>query len=69
MAENHDPREEFNRAIDFAIEQGVEAATFLRSWREGDTSEWPEFAAQPPQLQDATSRAEAVKSKGKHHVC
>lgn len=34
---------EFNRAIDFAIEQGIEAAVFLRNWREGDTSEWPEF--------------------------
>lgn len=29
--------------VDFAIEQGVEAAIFLRSWREGDVSEWPEF--------------------------
>jgi hypothetical protein len=29
--------------VDFAIEQGAEAAAFLRSWREGDTSDWPEF--------------------------
>jgi hypothetical protein len=35
----------FNSAIDFAIEQGSQAAVFLRSWREGDTSEWPEFSA------------------------
>jgi hypothetical protein len=36
---------QFNAAIDFAIEQRTEAAVFLRAWREGDTSEWPEFDA------------------------
>lgn len=36
---------QFNSAIDFAILQGSEAAVFLRSWREGDTTEWPEFDA------------------------
>lgn len=37
---------EFNKAINFAIEQGVGAGIdFLVAWREGDTSEWPEFAA------------------------
>lgn len=35
----------FNKAIDFAIEEGSGAAVFLRCWREGDTSEWPEFEA------------------------
>lgn len=40
-------RAEYNRVIEFAIEQGPEADTFLRSWSEGDTSEWPEFAAAP----------------------
>ena len=34
---------QFNAAIDFAIEQGAEGAEFLRCWREGDTSDWPEF--------------------------
>jgi hypothetical protein len=34
---------EFNAAINFAIDQASEAANFLRCWREGDTSEWPEF--------------------------
>ena len=38
-------RDEFNRAIDFAITQGIGAAVFLDAWRHGDTSEWPEFEA------------------------
>jgi hypothetical protein len=33
----------FNAAINFAIGQGSEASKFLRAWREGDTSEWPDF--------------------------
>ena len=40
----------FNAAINFAISQGIEAATFLVAWRHGDTSEWPEYenlAAKP----------------------
>lgn len=41
--EKDEMRDEFNRVIDFAIEQGIEASIFLRSWREGDTTEWPEF--------------------------
>lgn len=36
---------EFNRAINFAITLGFGADEFLRAWREGDTSEWPEFQA------------------------
>ena len=36
---------EFNRAIDFAIKEGIGAAIFLDAWRHEDTSEWPEFAA------------------------
>lgn len=39
----------FNAAIDFAISQGIEAATFLDAWRHGDTSEWPEFV--PPAVE------------------
>ncbi len=39
---------QFNAAIDFAIGQGLEAATFLGAWREGDTSEWPEFESVVP---------------------
>ncbi len=38
---------QFNAAIDFAIQQGSSAAEFLESWREGDTSEWPEFTTKP----------------------
>ena len=38
-----DTNRQFNAAIDFAIEQGREAALFLSHWREGDTAEWPEF--------------------------
>lgn len=34
---------EFNRAINFAIEQGIDADDFLRAWREGDLSEYPEY--------------------------
>lgn len=34
---------EFNKAIDFAIQQGSEASQFLDAWRHGDTSEWPEY--------------------------
>lgn len=55
-----DAAAEFNRAIDFAIEQGSEAASFLRSWREGDVSEWPEF----PQLLSAAPQP--VQSAGNH---
>ena len=40
-----DASTQFNAAIDFAIEEGSGAAVFLRCWREGDTSEWPEFEA------------------------
>jgi hypothetical protein len=40
-----DAHNQFNAAIDFAINQGTEAGEFLRAWREGDTSEWPEFEA------------------------
>lgn len=36
---------EFNRAINFAIDQGSEACHFLSAWREGDPSGWPEFNA------------------------
>lgn len=32
------------QAIEFAIIQSVEADTFLRSWSEGDISEWPDYA-------------------------
>lgn len=39
---------EFNRAINFAITQGIGAAVFLDAWRHGDTSEWPEFHAANP---------------------
>ena len=35
--------EQFNAAINFAIDQGIEAAVFLKAWREGDTAEWLEF--------------------------
>lgn len=40
----------FNAAIDFAISQGIEAATFLDAWRHGGTSEWPEFTTVRPNL-------------------
>lgn len=42
---------EFNRAIDFAIKEGIGAAIFLDAWRHGDTSEWPEFEADQPAAQ------------------
>ena len=38
-----DANKQFNAAINFAIDQGIEAAVFLAAWREGDTVEWPEF--------------------------
>lgn len=48
QAVNAHPYEDFNAAINFAVDQaGYEAATFLRSWREGDWArlddEWPEW--------------------------
>jgi hypothetical protein len=33
----------FNAAIDFTLDHEHGGMTFLRAWREGDTSEWPEF--------------------------
>jgi hypothetical protein len=30
-------------AIEFAIDQGVDADQFLQAWYEGDLTEWPEF--------------------------
>jgi hypothetical protein len=45
-----DPREDFNLAINFAVDHaGIEAEHFLRSWREGDwaclRNSWPEWVA------------------------
>lgn len=37
-------RDAFNKALDFALDTDcAEPLEFLRAWREGDTSEWPEF--------------------------
>jgi FAD/FMN-containing dehydrogenase len=36
-------RSEFNAVINFAIDQGIDAAEFLRAWREGNAEQWPEF--------------------------
>lgn len=44
-AELQQVRNQFNRAIDFAIREGIGAGVFLDAWRHGDTSEWPEFEA------------------------
>ena len=38
---------EFNRAIRHAIEQGTEAAAFLRCWQEGDWDGCREFEYEP----------------------
>jgi hypothetical protein len=40
--ENESMRQSFNDAINFALDTD-EGLEFLRAWREGDTSEWPEF--------------------------
>lgn len=45
-----DPREDFNLAINFAVDvASIDAAIFLKSWREGDwnvlRNEWPEWVA------------------------
>ena len=42
-AELNAVKAEFNRAIDFAIKEGIGAGVFLDAWRHGDTNEWPEF--------------------------
>jgi hypothetical protein len=42
---NQAMQRKFNQAIDFAITQGSLAGFFLRHWREGHTTEWPEFDA------------------------
>ena len=46
-AEALSAQSDFNAAINFAIEQGPEAAQFLIAWREGDMSEWTEFSRSP----------------------
>lgn len=46
-AEQEPVRTEFNRVINHAIEQGFEASTFLRCWREGDWSSCKEFGFDP----------------------
>ena len=33
------------QAIDFAIGLGLEAAYFLRDWREGNIAQWGDYAA------------------------
>ena len=45
MIEVPDANTKFNQAINFAIEQGIGAAVFLRCWREGDTSVSPPIAS------------------------
>lgn len=54
---------EFNRAIDFAIKEGIGAAIFLDAWRRGDTSEWPEFAAQ---AKHSPTKDQPTAEKGNH---
>lgn len=39
--------QEFNRVIDHAIAQGIEAAVFLQCWREGDWAGCREFGFEP----------------------
>ncbi len=42
-------RRQFMAAIDFALELGgAEGTYFLSEWREGDTSDWPEFKGPMP---------------------
>jgi len=38
---------EFNRVIDHAIQQGMEASLFLQCWREGDWEGCSEFGFEP----------------------
>jgi dsDNA-specific endonuclease/ATPase MutS2 len=38
--ERTEERKGFTRAIQFAIEQGIEAANFLNDWLHGDTDGW-----------------------------
>ena len=40
-------QDEFNRVISHSIEQGLDAAEFLRCWREGDWSGCKEFGFEP----------------------
>lgn len=41
-------RAQFMAAINFAITQGIGAEDFLRSWIEGDVSDWPDFKGPVP---------------------
>lgn len=42
-------QKQFNMAVNFAISQGIGSGVdFLTAWREGDTSEWPEFTTADP---------------------
>lgn len=45
MRRSRDDHGTANQAIDFAIDYTLcdDAATFLRSWQQGDLAEWPEF--------------------------
>ena len=42
-AEQESAQDEYNRVVNHAIEQGIEASVFLRCWREGDWSGCAEF--------------------------
>lgn len=46
-AEQESVQDEYNRVINHAIEQGIEASVFLRCWQEGDWSGCAEFGFEP----------------------
>lgn len=45
--EQESVQNEYNRVINHAIEQGIEASVFLRCWQEGDWSGCAEFGFKP----------------------
>ena len=45
--EQESVQDEYNRVINHAIEQGIEASVFLRCWQEGDWSGCAEFGFEP----------------------
>lgn len=73
--EADNPSAYFNAAIDFAISQGLEAATFLDAWRHGDTSEWSEFkpgqqrVARREQIMELVEDYASATHVGTHESC
>lgn len=62
-------RHAFNEALDFALDKCPDCQLeFLRAWREGDTSEWPEFVPTPFVASPASGERNAVVEAQRHGI-